>query len=66
MKYVFSNALPKPVTVSLLQSGLWGDTVIKTESQKSTRRNADEVEWLVTVPANGNVTLTATIESRYF
>ena len=65
MKYVFSNALPKPVTVSLLQSGLWGDTVIKTESQKSTRRNADEVEWLVTVPANGNVTLTATIESRY-
>src|SRR3984957_11765824 len=66
MKYVFSNALPKPVTVSLLQSGLWGDTVIKTERQKSTRRNADEVEWLVTVPANGNVTLTATIESRYF
>jgi hypothetical protein len=66
MKYVFSNALPKPVTVSLLQSGLWGDTVIKSESQKSTRRNADEAEWLVTVPANGNVTLTATIESRYF
>ena len=66
MKYVFSNALPKPVTVSLLQSGLWGDTAIKSESQKSTRRNADEVEWLVTVPANGNVTLTATIESRYF
>jgi hypothetical protein len=66
MKYVFTNALPKPVTVSLLQSGLWGDTVIKTESQKSTRRNADEAEWLVTVPANGNVTLTATIESRYF
>jgi hypothetical protein len=45
---------------------LWGDTAIKSESQKSTRRNADEVEWLVTVPANGNVTLTATIESRYF
>ena len=66
MKYVFTNALPKPVTVSLLQSGLWGDTAIKAESQKSTRRNADEAEWLVTVPANGNVTLTATIESRYF
>jgi hypothetical protein len=66
MKYVLTNALPKPVTVALLQSGLWGDTSIKTESQKSTRRNAETAQWLVTVPANGSVTLTATIESRYF
>ena len=65
MRYVLSNALPKPVTVSLLQSGLWGDTAIKSESQKSTRRNAEEAEWGVTVPANGTVTLTASFETKF-
>jgi hypothetical protein len=65
MKYVLTNALPKPVTVSLLQSGLWGDTSIKTESQKSTRRNADEAEWKVDLPANGTKTLTATFETEF-
>src|SRR5277367_5264964 len=44
MRYVLSNAMPKPVTVSVLQSGLWGDTAIKSESQKSTRRSAEEAE----------------------
>jgi hypothetical protein len=42
MSYELTNALPRPVTVALLQGGLWGDTSIKQESQKSTRRNADE------------------------
>jgi hypothetical protein len=65
MKYLLSNALPKPVTVALLQSGLWGETHIKTESQKSTRRSASEAEWSVTVPANGSVTVTATFDSQY-
>ncbi len=65
MKYVLTNALPKPVTVSLLQSGLWGDTSIKSESQKSTRRNADEAEWKVDLPANGTKTVTATFETEF-
>jgi hypothetical protein len=65
MRYVLTNAMPKAVTVSLLQDGLWGDTSIKAESQKSTRRNADEAEWAVTVPASGTVTLTASFESRF-
>ena len=65
MKYVLTNALPKPVTISLLQSGLWGDTSIKSESQKSTRRNADEAEWKVDLPANGTRTVTATFETEY-
>jgi hypothetical protein len=65
MKYVLTNALPKPVTVSLLQSGLWGDTSIKAESQKSTRRNADEAEWKIDLPANGTKTVTATFETEF-
>jgi len=65
MRYVLSNAMPNPVTVSLLQSGLWGDTAIKSETQKSTRRSAEEAEWVVTVPANGSVTVTASFETRF-
>ena len=65
MKYVLTNALPKAATVSVLQGGLWGDTSIKAESQKSTRRNADEAEWAVEVPANGTRTVTASFESQF-
>ena len=65
MRYEFSNALPRPVVVKLLQEGLWGDSRITAESQKSTRRSADTAEWAVTVPANGKATLTATFETRY-
>jgi hypothetical protein len=65
MRYEFSNALPREVTVKLLQQGLWGDTRIKAESQKSSRRDADSAEWDVAVPANGKVTLSASFESRY-
>src|ERR1700723_3863644 len=32
MRYEFSNALPRPVTVKLLQEGLWGDARITAES----------------------------------
>jgi hypothetical protein len=65
MRYELSNALPREVTVKLLQQGLWGDTRIKAESQKSSRRDADSAEWDVAVPANGKVTLSASFESRY-
>ena len=65
MRYEFSNALPRPVTVRLLQEGLWGDSRITAESQKSTRRSADTAEWAVTVPANGKTSLTASFETRY-
>jgi hypothetical protein len=65
MKYVLTNALPHPVTVTLLQSGLWGDTRITAESQQSNRRSADRAEWSVTVPANGTATVTATFDSQY-
>jgi len=65
MSYQLTNAMPKPVTVALLQAGLWGDTSIKQESQKSTRRNADEAEWTVTIPANGTAKVTASFESQF-
>jgi hypothetical protein len=65
MRYELSNALPRPVTVRLLQEGLWGDSRITAESEKSTRRSADIAEWAVTVPANGKSTLTASFETRF-
>jgi hypothetical protein len=65
MRYTLTNALPKPVTVTLLQDGLWGDTKILDESQKSTRRSADVAEWKVEVPANGKTELTAIFDTRF-
>jgi hypothetical protein len=65
MHYELSNALPRSVTVKLLQEGLRGDSRIAAESQKSTRRSAEVAEWAVTVPANGKAELTATFDTRY-
>ncbi len=65
MRYVLTNARPNPVTVDLMQSGLWGDTRITQESQPSERRSADDALWRVQVPANGEVTVTATFDTRF-
>ena len=65
MRYSLTNALPKPVTVTLIQDGLWGDTRIESESQSSKRRSADSAVWEVTVPANGKADVTATFDSKY-
>ncbi len=65
MRYTVTNALPKPVTVRVIQGGLWGDVRIVDESQKSERRDADTAVWSVTVPANGKAEVTATFDTRY-
>ena len=65
MRYTVTNALPKAVTVKIVQGGLWGDSRIVGESLKSERQDADNVAWSVPVPANGKVEVAATIESRY-
>jgi hypothetical protein len=65
MRYTLTNARPNAVTVDLLQSCLWGDTRIVTESMPSERRSADDVLWRVPVPANGEATVTATFDTRY-
>jgi len=65
MRYTLTNALPKAVTVSLLQDGLWGDSTITAESLASKRREADMAEWLVPIPANGKIEINATITTRF-
>ena len=65
MRYELSNASARPVTVDLLQDGLWGDSSITAETQKSTRRSADTAEWHVSVPANGRTVLTASFDTRF-
>jgi hypothetical protein len=65
MRYALTNARPQAVTVDLIQGGLWGDVRISAESEKSTRRSADEALWRVSVPANGKASVTATFDSRY-
>ncbi len=65
MRYTLTNARPEPVTVDLFQSGLWGDSRIVEESQRSERRSADEALWRVRVPANGSAEVNAVIETRF-
>jgi len=65
MRYEVSNALPAPVTVNLVQDGLWGDSRVAAESQKSIRTSSDSAEWAVTVPANGKTVLTASFDTRF-
>jgi hypothetical protein len=68
MRYTLTNARSSPVVVDLTQAGLdnyWDDTRIVSESQKSERRSADEAIWKVTVPANGEATVTAVFDTRY-
>ena len=65
MRYTVTNAGPKPITVDVVQAGLWGDTRIEAESLKSERLSVDEARWRVPVAANGQATVTATFDSRY-
>ncbi|GGD99447.1 hypothetical protein GCM10011529_01980 [Polymorphobacter glacialis] len=65
MRYTLTNALPKPVSVKLIQNGLWGDTRITAQSQPAQRTNADSAIWTVTVPANGKSEVTATFDTRF-
>ena len=65
MRYTLSNAKPQPVTVDLIQDGLWGDVRILQQSQIGERRSADDIMWRVVVPANGEAVVTALFETRY-
>ena len=65
MRYTLTNAGPKPVTVDLVQDGLWGEVRISEENMKSERRDADQAVWHVVVPANGSAQVTATFDTRY-
>jgi hypothetical protein len=65
MRYELTNAGPAPVTVDLVQAGLWADTRIVDQSVKGERLSADDVRWRVKVPANGRTTVTATFDTRH-
>ena len=65
MRYTLTNAGPALVTIDLVQDGLWGDTRIVDESQRSERLTANQARWRVAVPANGEATVTATFDTRY-
>jgi hypothetical protein len=58
MTYVVRNAKSEPVTVQLRQSSSWNNLKVLSESLKSRRLNASELEWDVPVPAEGETTLT--------
>jgi len=68
MSYLLTNARPQPVTLDFMQRGLdwyWDETRVLKESRKSERLDSDGVKWRTEVPANGEVTITATFETRY-
>jgi hypothetical protein len=68
MSYRLTNARAAPVVAEVAQAGLdsvWQDTRIESESQPSERLSADEVLWKVSVPANGEATVTAVFITRY-
>jgi hypothetical protein len=66
MSYLVRNARAEPVTVELRQAGIWGrDTKVTEESLKSRKVDAFTEGWSVPVPANGQTTLTFTVETGW-
>ena len=63
--YTVTNARPEGVNVRVAQAGLYFDTRVVDESLKSTRRDADTLEWAVPVPPNGKTVLSVTVETRF-
>jgi hypothetical protein len=63
MSYVVRNAKSEPVAVEMRQSGLWRDGDVEHESLPSRRIDASTLGWSIPVPANGETTLTFTVDS---
>ena len=65
MSYLVRNAKAQPVTVTVRQGGLWREGKVIEESLKSRRLDAYNLAWDVPVPANGETTLTFTVETGW-
>ncbi|HEY0435928.1 MAG TPA: DUF4139 domain-containing protein, partial [Phenylobacterium sp.] len=65
MSYLVRNARGQPVTVSLRQGGLWREGKVVEESLPSRRVDAYNLAWEVPVPANGETTLTFTVDTGW-
>ncbi|HEV2083368.1 MAG TPA: DUF4139 domain-containing protein [Brevundimonas sp.] len=63
VEYTLRNARPEPVTIEVRQGGLGRDTEIQQQSHPGVLEDSRTVVWKVQVPANGEVKLTATIET---
>lgn len=65
MSYLIRNARAEPVTVEIVQPGLWRDGKVIEESLASRRVDASTLAWDVAVPAGGETTLTFTVETGW-
>lgn len=65
MSYVLRNARSEPVNVEVRQLGLGRAGALIKESQPSQRIDANTLGWVVAVPANGETTLTFTVDSGW-
>lgn len=65
MNYLIRNARSAPVTVEVVQGGLWRNGKVLDETLKSRRIDASTLSWDVPVPANGETTLTFTVENSW-
>ncbi|RYF90679.1 MAG: DUF4139 domain-containing protein [Caulobacteraceae bacterium] len=65
MSYLVRNARPEPVVVQLRQSGVGRNGKVIEETVKGRRLNADTFAWDVPTPANGETTLTVTLDAEY-
>ena len=65
MSYLVRNARSQPVTVTIRQGGLGREGTIVDESLKSRRLDAYNLAWDVPVPANGETTLTFTVNTGW-
>jgi hypothetical protein len=65
MSYLVRNARPEPVSIEIRQGGMWRDGKVLEESLPSRRQDAYNLLWTVNVPANGESTLTATVNAGW-
>lgn len=65
MSYSVKNAKAEPVTVEVVQGGVWREAKVIKESQPGRRIDAGTVAWDVKVPANGETVLTFTIDDTW-
>jgi hypothetical protein len=65
MSYLVRNARAQPAVVVIRQGGLWRNGKVVEESLKSRRLDAYNLAWDVPVPANGETTLTFTVETGW-
>jgi hypothetical protein len=65
MSYLVHNARSEPVAVEIRQSGLWRGGKILTQSLPSRRLDSSTLLYSVPVPANGETTLTFTVDNGW-